>query len=301
MTNATFHAGPRQVYILPTRFGYLFAAALVLMLLVSVNYNNGLGYLFTFVFAAIAVVSMHYTQRNVVDLSFTVQPGKVVFAGQQAEFHIEISEHRNRQRTTVWIRSENNEESIDLDAGSTKRIKLEFYPSSRGFHSLPEFYALSIYPFGLLCAWTRKTKPSKQQLVYPQPGPDRPLPLAQTGDIAHISLQAQIGIDEFHNIKEHNITDPISHIHWKHSARGQGLVSKYFKNETIEDTVLRWADAFGTDVEEKISCLCHWVIFSETNNIGYALELPGQFIQTGKGAHHYHKCLKTLALWSPPK
>lgn len=300
MESSVFRASPRQVYILPTRFGYMFAATLVLMLLVSVNYNNGLGYLFTFCFAAIGVVSMHYTQRNIVDLSFKTQPGKVVFAGSEGNFFVEIGEHRNRPRTGVWLRCLDDEISIDLDAGACEQIKLKFHSHARGMHRLPEFYALSIYPIGLLCAWTRKCTPTVQQLVYPAPSPRSLLPNSALTRSAETNALTNTGSEEFHNIKEYEITDPISHIHWKHSARGVGMVSKRFEKEVAGDTKFRWKDAHGMNDEERISCLCRWILDAEAAQINYSLEIPGQYIQSGQGAHHMHKCLKVLALWVAP-
>ena len=39
--------GTRQIYILPTRHGLLFALVLVALALAAVNYNNALAYLLT--------------------------------------------------------------------------------------------------------------------------------------------------------------------------------------------------------------------------------------------------------------
>jgi hypothetical protein len=54
----------RNVYILPTRAGFLFAATLLLLLVGSINYQLSLGYLLTFVLAGSGVVSMHLTHAT---------------------------------------------------------------------------------------------------------------------------------------------------------------------------------------------------------------------------------------------
>src|SRR3954469_895964 len=71
----------RRVYILPTRNGLVFAIALVLMLVGSINYNLSLGYVLTFLLAGMGIVSILHTFRNLAHLSVT--PGRVepVFSG----------------------------------------------------------------------------------------------------------------------------------------------------------------------------------------------------------------------------
>ena len=48
----------RRVYILPTRAGILFAAAMLMMLIGSINYMLQLGFLLTFLVTSMALVAM---------------------------------------------------------------------------------------------------------------------------------------------------------------------------------------------------------------------------------------------------
>src|ERR1700674_4230110 len=78
----------RRIYILPTRYGYLFALALLLMLSGSVNYNLSLGFVLTFLLCAMAINSILYAFRNLARLR--VMPGRAaaVFAGETGEFDV---------------------------------------------------------------------------------------------------------------------------------------------------------------------------------------------------------------------
>ena len=49
----------RNVYILPTRPGFMLAGTLLVLLIASINYQLNLGYLLTFLLAGSAVVGMH--------------------------------------------------------------------------------------------------------------------------------------------------------------------------------------------------------------------------------------------------
>ncbi|MGH8821536.1 MAG: DUF58 domain-containing protein, partial [Rhodoferax sp.] len=55
----TFTLTQRNVYILPTRAGFMLGATLALLLVASINYQLNLGYLLTFLLAGSAVVGMH--------------------------------------------------------------------------------------------------------------------------------------------------------------------------------------------------------------------------------------------------
>ena len=78
----------RRVYILPTRHGVLFGAALLLMLIGSINYNLSLGYMLTFLLAGMGVVSILHTFRNLAHLNVSAGRVEPAFAGGTARFQI---------------------------------------------------------------------------------------------------------------------------------------------------------------------------------------------------------------------
>ena len=64
----------RRIYILPTRYGYLFALALLLMLSGSVNYNLSLGFVLTFLLCARFRRPWIWSTRRSPSLPFVVTP-----------------------------------------------------------------------------------------------------------------------------------------------------------------------------------------------------------------------------------
>ena len=100
--SGTIFLSQRRVYILPTRQGVLFAVALVMMLIGSINYNLSLGYVLTFMLAGLAVVSILHAFRNLAHLYVSGGRVEPVFAGETARFHLEIE---NRQRTSRKLRA----------------------------------------------------------------------------------------------------------------------------------------------------------------------------------------------------
>ncbi|MBI2225500.1 MAG: DUF58 domain-containing protein, partial [Betaproteobacteria bacterium] len=65
----------RRIFILPSRHGMTYVAALALMLAGSVNYDLSLGFVLTFLLAALGVNSILHTFRNLAALR--ISPGRV--------------------------------------------------------------------------------------------------------------------------------------------------------------------------------------------------------------------------------
>src|SRR3569623_543661 len=57
----------RRVYIVPTRFGYLFAVMLLVMLLGAMNYSNSMAFALTFLLSSMGLIAMHHTHGNLVN------------------------------------------------------------------------------------------------------------------------------------------------------------------------------------------------------------------------------------------
>ena len=294
-------ADSRKVFILPTRYGLLFATAVLTMLLVSVNYNNGLGHLFTFLLVGVGIVSMHYTQRNLVGISFAVRAGKPVFAGELAHAQVSLRDTMQRARQAVWLRGGHQDVAFDLAAGAHKDIELAFATDRRGLRPLPDTFLVSIYPMGLFCAWTRSLSGASRQMVYPKPSPSTPLPTAASGEGNDGVIGSRPGDSDFRGLRDHQWGDPSSRIHWRGSARGTGLRTKLFDGEGVDHIDLRWSDTRVSDVEARLAVLCRWVLDAETGGLCYALELPGSRIEHGSGPRHRQRCLEALALWSKPR
>ena len=71
----------RNVYILPTRPGFMLGATLLVLLVASINYQLNLGYVLTFLLAGSGVVSMHITHATLRGLTLHLKPVAPVFVG----------------------------------------------------------------------------------------------------------------------------------------------------------------------------------------------------------------------------
>jgi len=81
----------RRIYVLPTRFGVVFAAMVFAMLLGSLNYGASLGFTLTFLLASLGVVAMHHCHNNLLGAEIKFLGATPVFAGERAEFKIAVT------------------------------------------------------------------------------------------------------------------------------------------------------------------------------------------------------------------
>ena len=77
-----------NIYIVPTKAGFVYGLTLFVMLLASINYQLNLGYVLTFLLAGSGLMSMHITHRTLRGLSLHLRPPQPGFAGEAAPLEI---------------------------------------------------------------------------------------------------------------------------------------------------------------------------------------------------------------------
>jgi hypothetical protein len=91
-----------NIYILPTRAGWLFALTMLVLLLASINYQLNLGYILTFLLAGSGVVSMHITHGTLRGLTLHLRPVAPAFAGAAAVLDIVMTSPGTPPLTYQW-------------------------------------------------------------------------------------------------------------------------------------------------------------------------------------------------------
>lgn len=289
--------GRKQLYMLPTRYGLIFAAMLVVLLFAAVNYANGLAYLLTFLVAAIGIVSLLYTHRNLAGLRVTAGACTPVFAGDIAQLPVCL--HNASPRVRLGVTVEHAKHIVGrADVGLADRacIAVPVPAARRGYLAFPPVVIATVYPFGLVRSWSRPLVLEHRCLVYPRPGPARPLPAAPTAATGGRVLATVEG-DDFGGLREFRQGDPPAHVDWKSAARGRGWHVKVFVGDAAETVWLDWALLSDLDVETRLSALCRWVLDAERAQTEYGLRLPGQTIAPARGPTHQRHCLEALALY----
>jgi uncharacterized protein (DUF58 family) len=120
----------RNVYILPTRPGWMMGVTVLVLLVASINYQLSLGYLLTFLLAGLSVLDPP-----------------------------DVDAKKGRERHWAWT---------DVPAQGSSVVQVAFTPPRRGLHRLPTLTAETRFPLGTFRVWT-VWRPAAQILVYPAP------------------------------------------------------------------------------------------------------------------------------------
>ncbi|MCD8515497.1 MAG: DUF58 domain-containing protein [Burkholderiaceae bacterium] len=297
----------RNLYILPTRAGWMLALTLLLLLVGSINYQLNLGYLLTFLIAGCAVIGMHVAHNNLRGLQLNVQPGDGVFAGQAAAVRVQIHNPSRKQRYGIgldwWGLDSLPDATTWADAPPTAAamVQLQWPTTQRGQWPIPPVQVETRFPLGTFRVW-HWWKPAARVWVYPAPEtPSPPLPWHSHLDDGPAQAQnAGARSDEVDGLRPYRRGDPLKWVAWKKAARlGQDdpkqWASRDFSRPSQADLWLDAAQCGLSDPEGQRSRLCAWVLQAEQMGLQYGLRLGQVVIAPGQGAGHQQRCLEALA------
>ena len=289
-----------RIFILPTRAGLLFAAALLAMLTGAINYNLALGHALVFLLVGLALTGMVHAFRNLHGLVITPGRCEPVFAGEVAYFPLHLASDRNSSRLALELRAGDESRSVAtaVAAHGLSEVAVPVASLRRGWLDLPRTRLATTYPLGLFVAWSY-LQPAMRCLVYPQPLAT-PLPPQQpatrTGD-----HHGDGGQEDFSGFRERQPADSPRHVAWKASARDAGerpLLVKQFAGGAQTELRLDWSLTPETaPPEARIATLAGWVMAAAAEDACYGLRLPGQEILPDSGNLHLNRCLEALALF----
>ncbi len=291
----------RNVYILPTRAGFLFAATLVTLLLASINYQLNLGYVLTFLLAGAGVVSMHVTHGTLRELTLHLKPVSPVFAGDALVLETVLTSPGSA-RYGIGLRIESAPETtltwVNVPAQGQATARVSHVAARRGVHQLPTVRLETRFPLGLFRAWAL-WRPASPVLVYPAPErPPAPLPLARPAPGGSTRARSSDG-GETEGIRAYRRGDPMKNIVWKKAAKalesGGELVSRDSAAASQHELWLDWADCAGLAPEGRLSRLTAWALLADHAGVPYGLRLPGSETLPGHDEAHRRRCLEALA------
>jgi uncharacterized protein (DUF58 family) len=313
----------RNVYILPTRVGWFYGVLLLVLLVLSINYQLNLGYLLTFLLAGSGMMAMHVTHHNLRGLQLTARPPEgLVHQGQCARLGL-LLQGGTRDRWGLALRPDGAVlRSPTPDTARSRRAKatvlpspwlytdcprnddtpvtLSWTPPQRGLLPWPLLTIESNYPLGVWTAWSR-WRPQGELLVLPaveHPAP--PLPPARPTPGSGPALAR--GGSETDGVRPYRHGDSPRHVLWKKFARSDELVSRDTAQPQAQAEL--WLDFAALpatlDTEARLSRLCAWVLAADRAGLPYGLMLGNQRIAPATGAAHRQRCLRLLALHPGP-
>ena len=294
----------RNIYILPTSAGLMFALTLLVLLVASINYQLNLGYVLTFLLASSGVVSMHLTHNTLRGLTLHLKPVTPVFAGESATLEAVLTS-AGGARHGIGMRVESAPAStltwLDVPAGDQTTARVSFVPPVRGRHGLPTLAIETRFPLGLFRAWS-VWRPSSHVLVYPTPErPPAPLPPAGASPDGPARSHRVDG-GEVDGIRAYRRGDPLKTVVWKKAAKslesGGDLISRDTLSTAHQTLWLDWQSANLAGTEARLSRLAGWVLLADKADMAYGLRLPRVETARSSGEAHRRMCLEALALFA---
>ena len=291
----------RNVYILPTRPGFMLAATLGVLLVGSINYQLNLGYLLTFMLAGSAVVGMHVCHGTLRGLTLQLQPPEPCFAGSAAPLTVTLHNPGRRVRHAIGLAvlGGGHWTWTDVPAQGQASLQVACTVPRRGRHRLPALTAETRFPLGIFRVWT-VWRPAAELLAYPQ-AELRPPPLPPGEPRGGSGSARASSSGEFDGVRAYRRGDPLKLVVWKKAAKvpegsAQALVSRDSQQAQRHEL---WLDAQLTglhDTEQRLSRLCAWVLMADRLGLDYGLRLPSLTLPPSSGEAHKRRCLESLAL-----
>jgi uncharacterized protein (DUF58 family) len=291
----------RNVYILPTRPGFMLGLTLMVLLLASINYQLNLGYVLTFLLTGSAVVGMHVCHATLRGITMHLIAPDAQFAGASVPVDIQLSSDRRSIRHGIGLAILGSDQWswTDIPAQGSAKVQIAFHPEHRGQHRVPPLTAETRFPLGTFRVWT-VWRPAAQVLVYPAPeAHPPPLPAGEprAGGAAASAQRHSTG--EFDGVRAYRRGDPLKLVVWKKAAKSDELVSRDAQQAQRFELWLDLAHAgngLAGALEARLSRLCAWVLQAEKRGLVYGLRLGGTEVLPGSGEAHKRACLQALAL-----
>jgi uncharacterized protein (DUF58 family) len=303
----------RRIFIVPTRFGFVYAGFLLLILLGAINYSSSLGHVLCFLLGSLGLVAMLHTYRNLAKIELHHAFSEPVFCGEMINFtvlfdnqshhdcyQLDVASKQVLTRTLNPFRLfkgyKHHYLVAILKAQKTTAMSITLSSDRRGYQPLGRIRIASQFPLGLYTTWSYFNT-NASALVYPKPVGRLPLPTA-TDHGQQSNHHKQSGVDDFSGFDIYRTGDPIHAIAWKAMARDDVMRTKQFTSSMGGTVILSWQHVAPLrDTEARLSQLSLWILQAEAAGINYGLSLATTTINYGHGKQHRHRCLSALALY----
>lgn len=289
----------RRVFIFPDRAGLFFLLVLAVMLLAAINYQNNMAFALTFLLFSLFIVAILHTFGNLSGLRLEALRGQSTFAGDVAEFEIQLQRSPGRAYHAIQLGWPGQPAAtVSLLEQEAATVRLFHAASQRGWLRPGRLSISTVYPLGLLRAWTWIDL-DFAALVYPRPLAG-PRPTGAPGDdprgLPRQPPRWQKGSEDFYGFRLYRSGDNLRHVMWRAYAKGQRLQSKQFAELPVASHWLNWDDCEG-EREQRLGLLCHWVLELHRRGEAFGLRLPGETLPPALGEAQRDAALRMLALF----
>jgi uncharacterized protein (DUF58 family) len=287
--------GLRNLYIVPTRFGWLWLAGLLLLQLVGIQLQSNGPLLLSFLMLGLFLLALHLTHFNLQGLELRVGDPQPGFAGALLAYPLRLRCRSRCEGLRFCFETDPAADPRGFDRGD-HILSVAWRPQRRGLQQPGCLRLQTTAPLGLFVCWAR-WQPAVPQLVWPAPlaGPVR---LLQEARPPSTPLQAnagerQEGSEDWRDLQPHRPEDGSSRLAWKLLAQGRGRYAKRFADPADQEPLL------GLDpvvpFERGLEHLSERICRLHARGLAYGLVLGDQRIPPARGPAQRDRALTLLA------
>lgn len=297
----------RNVYIFPSKSGWLLVSVLLVMLLTAINYQNSLIFGACFWLGSVFAVLIWHTWKNLASLEIMATDEVAGFVDDVVHVNqflkaVDSNPHYHVQvRWRVPIPEDNGAHGVDLEPGQSESLMLNYRIHRRGWNETPRLEVFTRYPLGILTAWS-VIQLNHPVLGFPNPLFDVAPTIMDGGDMGddeatHFVHSSKQSGSDFDGLLPYIEGDSLKKVDWKRYAKTEELVTKSFVAPPVSNHWLKYDDFQGMTVEKRLSAMAGWVIKWTEQNQQFGLSLPHSQIAPNRGEQHQFNCLRALALY----
>ena len=284
-----------RTYIVPTKFGFIFALICFVLFLMSFIYGNNVTYLLTFIMISQAVISMGITNRNTEKVGKTQMNIRDFYAHETGEAVVQVENPSRTDLFDIQMTYQKNSTQIEkIEALSSATARIHFQNQERGEHEAKKIKIESTFPYGLLRSWKHQSIETKYY-VYPSPQGNPTFPsegaASDEGEITSIQNQG-----EFIQHRNYQNSDSFRRIDWRAYARSQKWLVQQ-KEENADGSLLFNIQMTQhlSDFEKRLQQMSLWIQLAEQKNRPYQVILGSWQSEASTGPEHKTTCLRKLA------
>jgi uncharacterized protein (DUF58 family) len=287
----------RNIFIMPTRFGFVYLLFVVLLFLLATNYQNNVIMLLSYLMASLFITTMMHSFFNLSGLGISADKKIAGYAKQNLAFPIKISLPNRRSDLNLSFDDQQTLHLPQSEQGE-QTVYVPCQYEHRGVYAPGRLKIWSEFSLGLFITWTRIDF-DQQCIVYPEAIPLGNVQSNFAGAANANSSRENIkpGIDDFYELKTHIPGEPLSRIAWKQFARGQGRLTKHYHQQQGTICWLKLSDMPYHGVEKQLQYLCFLVNEYNLSGQVFGLDLGQEKIKPSEGEAHFKQCLMALAIY----
>ena len=285
--------GHRQLFILPTRMGWLYLLACLAIFILGTNYQNNLVLLLAFLLGSLFFTTIWLTHRNLHGLQLLGGSAVLTDVGLAAQLPITLKCSHGARAISLTLGDSHLAVAAVDEVPQT--VHLPLMAKRRGRLPLGRIKVASTFPLGLFRCWSL---PDLALEAWAAPAPQHGL-LHDQGEGSHEhshghhEIASQIG--DFSHLREHQAGDAQSRIAWKQLAQGRGMLVKLFAQPQQQQQLLSLQQAAGSSEEQRLAVLAYWVREYCRQGQPFVLQLGRQQVGPDSGAAYEQQCRWALA------